>query len=146
MAAFNIYLNFPGTTEEAFNLYKSVFGGEFATIMRFKDTPGCSDMPGMTAEIGQKVMHIALPVGNGNMLMGTDAVEGMGQALVVGNNVSVSVSPASKDETHKFFDGLAAGGTVLVPLAPAFWGGYFGMLKDKFDIQWMFNYDEKQNQ
>ena len=143
MAAFNIYLNFPGTSEEAFNLYKSVFGGEFATIMRFKDTPGCGDMPG---NLQEKVMHIALPVGNGNMLMATDAVDGMGQPLQVGNNVSISVSPASKEEAHKFFDGLAAGGTVLVPLAPAFWGGYFGMLKDKFDIQWMFNYDEKPNQ
>jgi PhnB protein len=80
------------------------------------------------------------------MLMGTDAVDGMGPKLVVGNNVSITVNPESEAETHKLFDGLAAGGTVLVPLNKAFWGGYFGMLVDKFGIQWMFNYDEKQNQ
>ncbi|HTI93200.1 MAG TPA: VOC family protein [Puia sp.] len=143
MPAFNIYLNFPGNTEEAFNFYKSVLGGEFATIMRFKDSPGCEGMP---AEQQNGIMHIALPVGKGNMLMGTDAVDGMGPKLVVGNNVSITVNPESEAETHKLFDGLAAGGTVLVPLNKAFWGGYFGMLVDKFGIQWMFNYDEKQNQ
>jgi PhnB protein len=143
MAAFNIYLNFPGNTEEAFNFYKSVLGGEFATIMRFKDSPGCEGMP---ADQQNGIMHVALPVGNGNMLMGTDAVDGMGPKLVVGNNVSITVNPETEAETHKLFDGLAAGGTVLVPLNKAFWGGYFGMLVDKFGIQWMFNYDEKQNQ
>jgi len=143
MAAFNIYLNFPGNTEEAFNFYKSVLGGEFATIMRFKDSPGCEGMP---SDQQNGIMHIALPIGKGNMLMGTDAVDGMGPKLVVGNNVSITVNPESEAETHKLFDGLAAGGTVLVPINKAFWGGYFGMLVDKFGIQWMFNYDEKQNQ
>jgi PhnB protein len=143
MAAFNIYLNFPGNTEAAFNFYKSILGGEFATIMRFKDSPGCEEMP---SDQQNMIMHIALPVGKGNMLMGTDSVDGMGSKLVVGNNVSITVNPESEAETHKLFDGLAAGGTVLVPLNKAFWGGYFGMLVDKFGIQWMFNYDEKQNQ
>ena len=143
MAAFNIYLNFPGNTEAAFNFYKSVLGGEFATIMRFKDSQGCEEMP---SDQQNMIMHIALPVGKGNMLMGTDAVDGMGPKLVVGNNVSITVNPESEAETHKLFDGLAAGGTVLVPINKAFWGGYFGMLLDKFGVQWMFNYDEKQNQ
>ena len=144
MAAFNIYLNFPGNTEAAFNFYKSVLGGEFATIMRFKDSPGCEGMP---TDQQDMIMHIALPIGNGNMLMGTDSVDGMGPTrLVVGNNVSITVNPQTEAETHKLFDGLAAGGTVLVPLDKAFWGGYFGMFVDKFGIQWMFNYDEKQNQ
>ncbi|HXO76729.1 MAG TPA: VOC family protein [Puia sp.] len=143
MAAFNIYLNFPGNTEAAFNFYKSVLGGEFATIMRFRDTTGCEGMP---TDQQDMIMHIALPIGKGNMLMGTDSVDGMGPKLVVGNNVSITVNPETEAETNKLFDGLAAGGTVLVPLNKAFWGGYFGMLVDKFGIQWMFNYDEKQNQ
>lgn len=142
MAAFNTYLNFPGNTEEAFNFYRSVLGGEFAVVMRFKDSPGCEQMP---AEQQNGIMHIALPVGKGNMLMGTDAVDGMGPKLVIGNNLSISVSPESEAETTKIFNGLSAGGTVLVPLNKAFWGGTFGMFIDKFGIQWMINYDEKQN-
>ncbi|MBS1659913.1 MAG: VOC family protein [Bacteroidetes bacterium] len=142
-AAFNTYLNFPGNTEEAFNFYKSVFGGEFLTIMRFKDTPGCDGMP---APDQNKIMHIALPVGKGSVLMATDAVEGMGQPLKVGNNVSISLTPDSEAEGKKLFDGLGAGGTVLVPYDKAFWGATFGMLVDKFGIQWMVNYDERQPQ
>jgi PhnB protein len=144
MAAFNIYLNFPGNTEEAFNFYRSVLGGEFATVMRFKDSPGCEGIP---AEHQNMIMHIALPIGNGNMLMGTDAVDGMGgPRLLIGNNISITVNPASEDEMNRLFNGLSAGGNVTVPLNKAFWGGTFGMFTDKFGIQWMFNYDEKQPQ
>src|ERR1700761_6417348 len=138
MAIFNIYLNFPGTTEEAFNFYKSVLGGEFLTIMRYKDSP---EGPRTPDHLKDKVMHIALPIGNGNTLMATDSIEGMGPKMTVGNNVSISVSPESEAETHKIFDGLSAGGTILVPLNKAFWGGLFGMFVDKYGITWMVNYD-----
>ena len=141
MATLNPYLNFNGNTEEVFNFYKSVFGGEFiGGISRFKDTPEGAKL---SKADGEKVMHVALPIGKGNMLMGTDSVDGMGQKLVVGNNLSITVNPESEAETHKLFDGLAAGGTVLVPLNKAFWGGYFGMFADKFGVQWMINYTYK---
>ncbi|SRR5258708_979879 len=142
MATFNIYLNFPGNTEEAFNFYKSVLGGEFATVMRFKDAPGSEKAP---PAVQNKIMHIALPVGNGNMLMGTDEVEGMGPKSKVGNNVSIAVAPDSEAEAKKLFEGLSSGGTITVPYEKASWGDWFGMFTDKFGIQWMINYSEKQH-
>jgi PhnB protein len=140
MATINPYLNFNGNTEEAFNFYKSVFGGEFATVMRFGDTPGCDEMPINDADKG-KIMHIALPIGSGNVLMATDAIESMGQRVENGNNFSISISTASKDETEQIFSGLSDGGKVEMPLADTFWGAYFGMLEDKFGIRWMVNFD-----
>ena len=141
MATFNIYLNFPGNTEEAFNFYKSTLGGEFVTIMRFKDAPDGDKMP---PDLQNKIMHIALPIGKGNMLMGTDACDGMGPKLEMGNNISITVNPDSEAETHKLFNGLSVGGNIIVPLNKAFWGGIFGQFTDKFGVQWMFNYDERQ--
>lgn len=144
MAAFNTYLNFPGNTEAAFNFYKSVLGGEFAAVMRFKDNPGSEKMP---PNVQNMIMHIALPVGKGNMLMGTDVVEGQpGPKLQVGNNVSISISPESEAEAKQLFEGLSSGGTITVPYEKAFWGAWFGMFTDKFGIQWMVNYDEKNSQ
>jgi PhnB protein len=139
MATFNIYLNLPGTSEEAFNFYKSVLGGEFLTIMRYKDSP---EGPKTPDNLKDKIMHIALPIGKGNTLMATDSMEGMGPKMTWGNNVAISVNPESEGEARKIFDGLSAGGTVFVPLAKAFWGGLFGMFVDKFGINWMVNYDE----
>jgi PhnB protein len=141
MKALNPYLNFSGNTEEAFNFYKSVFGGEFAMIQRFKDTPEASRV---AAKDQNKLMHIALPIGKGNVLMATDALESMGHKLVTGNNIQLSVSADSQAETDKIFNGLSAGGTVAVPLAKQFWGAYFGMCTDKFGVQWMVSYDENQ--
>jgi PhnB protein len=138
MAAFNPYLNFNGNTEEAFNFYKSVFGGEFAAVQRFKDTPEAGRI---AAADQNKIMHIALPIGKDNMLMATDSLESMGQKLVVGNNFHISISTDSEDETRKIFDALSAGGKVTVPLDKMFWGAYFGMCTDKFDVQWMVSYD-----
>jgi PhnB protein len=143
MASFNIYLNFPGNTEEAFNFYKSVLGGEFLTIMRYKDSPGCENMP---PDLQDKIMHIALPVGKGNTLMGTDSVEGPGPKLVIGNNLSISVQPESEAEARQLFEGLSAGGAITVPFEKAFWGAHFGMFTDKFGVQWMVNYDENHRQ
>jgi PhnB protein len=141
MAQINPYLNFNGNTEEAFNFYKSVFGGEFATVMRFGEGPGCDQMP-IAESDKDKIMHIALPIGNDNVLMATDALESMGQKLTEGNNYSISISADSKDEADKLFNGLADGGKVEMPLADAFWGAYFGMLQDKFGVRWMVNYDQ----
>lgn len=137
MKAVNPYLNFNGNTEEAFNFYKSVFGGEFVTLQRFKDTPEAGKMP---SEVADKLMHVSLPIGKGNILMGTDALESMGQKLTVGNNFSLAISADNEAEADKIFDKLSAGGKVEMQMAKVFWGDYFGMLTDKFGIQWMISF------
>ena len=142
MAKINPYLNFNGHTEEAFNFYKTVFGGEFAAVMRFGDAPGCEEMPVSESDKG-KIMHIALPIGNNDILMATDTLESMGQTLIEGNNYSISISAESREEADKLFGGLSEGGKVEMPLADAFWGDYFGMLQDKFGVRWMIGYNEK---
>ena len=143
MAIINPYLNFMGNTEEAFNFYKSVFGGEFAMLMRFKDTPEADKLP---ANEQDKIMHVALPIGKGNVLMATDALESMGHKLTEGNNYSISIHTETKEEADQLFNGLSAGGNVEVPLAQAFWGDYFGMCQDKFKINWMMSYNAKSHQ
>lgn len=147
MNTINPYLNFGGNTEEAFNFYKSVFGGEFATLMRFGDMhgqAGCDEAAegGKISEADRnKIMHIALPIGNGSVLMATDALESMGQNLNAGNNFSLSINAESKEEAEKVFNGLSADGKITMPLGDTFWGAYFGMFSDKFGIQWMVNFD-----
>ena len=143
MAKINPYLDFNGNAEEAFNFYKSVFGGEFAMVMRWKDMPkseGSEEMK-LAEGDGEKIMHIALPIGNDNVLMASDALESMGHQRIVGTNFSISVSTESKEEMEVLFAGISEGGTITMPLADTFWGAYFGMLTDKFGIQWLFNYD-----
>jgi PhnB protein len=137
MAAFNPYLNFNGNTEEAFNFYKSVFGGEFAMIMRFRDAPENENMP---PEVLDKIMHIALPIGNGNMLMATDSLESMGQKLVVGNNHYFMLGVDSKEEADSLFAKLSVNGKIEMPLQDTFWGDYYGAFTDQFGIQWMIDY------
>lgn len=138
MATINPYLNFNGNTEEAFNFYKSVFGGEFAMVMRFKDTPEAGKMP---ADAADKIMHIALPIGNGNVLMATDALESLGQKLTTGNNFYISISTETKEEADRLYNKLSIGGKIEMPIGDAFWGAYFGMFTDKFGVQWMVSYD-----
>jgi PhnB protein len=140
MAAINPYLNFAGNTEEAFNFYKSVFGGEFSSLVRFKDTPEASKVPAKEQEM---LMHVSLPIGKGNILMGTDALESMGHKLTLGTNFSLCVSAESEAEADKLFAGISAGGNITVPIARMFWGAYFGMCFDKFGIQWMISFDEQ---
>ena len=142
MATLNPYLNFNGNSEEAFNFYKSVFGGEFAALQRFKDAPGCGDNK-LSESDGEKIMHVALPIGRDTILMATDALESMGQNLTSGNNFSLSIDAESKEEAERSFNGLANGAQVEMPLADAFWGAYFGMLTDRFGIKWMVNHDYK---
>jgi PhnB protein len=133
----NAYLNFMGNTEEAFNFYKSAFGGEFTSLHRLKDTPeGDKLSPGDQ----QKIMHVSLPLGNNMILMGTDALESMGHSLTFGNNVQLCVSPDSETQAQQIFDKLAAGGKVDMPLQKMFWGAVFGSLTDKYGVKWMVNY------
>jgi PhnB protein len=144
MATINPYLNFNGNTEEAFNFYKLVFGREFLVIMRFKDNPECGQMSEADKE---RIMHIALPIGNGNALMATDSLESMGQKLTVGNNFYIAIAPESKEEAERLFNGLSAGGKIEMPLQDMFWGAYYGSFTDKFGVQWMVNYDKnRQNE
>ena len=142
MVTINPYLNFPGNTEEAFNFYRSIFGGEFADLVRFKDT---EDGSKLNAKEKEMLMHISLPVGKGNTLMATDALESMGHKLNTGNNFSLSVETESKEEADKIFKGLSKGGKITMPQAETFWGSYFGMVNDKFGIQWMVGYTPKQS-
>ena len=134
----NPYLNFPGNTEEAFNFYKSVFGGEFTALHRFEGQPGCDGFSEMDKN---KIMHVSLPVG-GSILMGTDVVEGMGQPFVEGNNISMSLNPQSRQQADTLFAALSANGKPAMPMADAPWGDYFGMLTDQFGINWLISYNE----
>lgn len=137
MTKINIYLNFPGNTEEAFEFYRSVLGGEFmGGITRFGDMPDAGDLP--EHERG-KVMHVALPVGDSNMLMGTDALESMNQTVTRGNNMYISLHPDSREEADRLFKGLSGGGEVAMPMEEMFWGGYFGQFNDKFGVPWMIH-------
>jgi len=135
MKFINPYLNFNGNTEEVFNFYKSVLGGEFAAVMRYEDTPGCEDIP---ADERKGIMHIALPVGT-SVIMGTDCPSSMDQA-VNGTSVSLCVSMDSREEADRIFNGLSEGGKVTMPMGDMFWGDYFGSFFDKFGIQWMISY------
>lgn len=139
MKAVHPYLNFAGNTEEAFNFYKSVFGGEFKDVVRFKDMP----MEGMNIsdEDGTKIMHMSLPLTNDIILMATDTLESLGQKLNVGNNNYICLSPESKEEAGKIYEKLSAGGEIEMPLADAPWGSYFASFKDKFGVCWMIDYE-----
>jgi PhnB protein len=145
MALINPHLIFNGNTEEAFSFYKSVFGGEFATLVRFKDMP--SDPNNHLSESdANKIMHIALPIGKSNILMAGDIPEkNMGQKMETGNRFSISIIAESKEEADKLFNGLSAGGQIEMPIADSPWGSYFGMFADKFGIQWMVDFDPKYN-
>lgn len=138
MISLNPYLNFPGTSEEAFTFYKSVFGGEFRAVMRFSETPDGEKMP---AELRDKIMHISLPIGN-NVIMATDAFESLGHKLVEGNNSYISISPDSLEETRRLFVALSEGGQVEMPLEKMFWG-WFASFKDKFGTRWMLDFNEE---
>lgn len=141
MPSVHPYLNFNGNCGEAFDFYKSAFGGEFATKMFFKDAPAD---PAMPPSEGGKIMHVALPIGKATVLMGSDRPGSFGSGKI-GENFTVSIQVDSEDEAKKLFTGLSAGGKVVMPLDKTFWGAYFGMFTDKFGIQWMVNYDYNQH-
>ncbi len=144
VANVSTYLNFNRNTEEAFNFYKSVFGGEFVgEIMRMGAAPADPNMPPMSEADKNLVMHVALPILGGHLLMGTDAPESMGFKLVEGNNVNISLAPDSRTEADRLFAALSAGGNVSMPMADQFWGDYFGSFTDKYGINWMINYSTR---
>jgi len=141
MARVNTYLNFARNTEEAFNFYKSVFGGEFGGmgIARMGDVPMPEGMPPMAEADKNLVMHIELSILGEHVLMGTDASESMGFTMNFGNNIHISLEPDTRAEADKLFNALAEGGKVTMPIQDMFWGAYFGSCVDKFGVQWMVN-------
>ncbi len=142
-ASINPYLTFAGNCEEAFHFYRSVFGGNFTFVGRFKDMPPMDGKPLPESE-GEKIMHIALPISPETILMGSDSSEAFGHATVMGNNFSISVNTISEAQADKLYHGLSAGGHATMPMSKTFWGAYFGMLVDKYGIQWMVNHDENE--
>lgn len=144
MASINTYLTFNGNCEEAFNFYKSVFGGEFQYIGRFNEMPPMEGK-NVSPEQGNKIMHVSMAIGDGTHLMGSDSSDEYGHATVIGNNFSISVKADSIEEADKLFNGLSEGGRVNMPMEKTFWGSYFGMLTDKFDINWMVSFDANEN-
>ncbi|SEJ28757.1 PhnB protein [Dyadobacter koreensis] len=140
MALINPHINFNGNAEEAFNFYKSVFGGEFATIVRFKEISSPENQISETE--GNKIMHIALPIGQ-NVLMGNDVPEFMGRVDENENRSKISISAESKEEADKLYNGLSAGGSIEVPINDSPWGSYFAMFRDKYGIEWMVDFDPK---
>ena len=140
MASVSTYLNFARNTEQAFLFYKSIFGGDFiGGIQRMGSVPTQPGQPPLSEDDKNLVMHVALPILGGHVLMGTDAPESMGFKLNAGNNVFISLSPDTRAEADKLFKALGEGGNIGMPLTDMFWGAYFGSLTDKFGIQWMFN-------
>jgi PhnB protein len=140
MATVNPHLTFNGNCEEAFNFYKSVFGGEFRQVARFKEMP---EMPGMKIpeSANEKIMHISLPISKETILMGSDANPMMG-SVIIGQHISLGITTQSKAEADKIFKSLSVGGKITMPLADTFWGSYFGMLIDKYGFIWMISYDK----
>jgi PhnB protein len=144
MATTNIYLNFPRNTEEAFNFYQSVFGGEFVGgINRMGEVPPSPEGPAIADADKNLVMHIALKLPGGVLLMGTDAPESMGFNVRPGNNVHISLEPDTRAEADRLYQALSAGGKTDMPMQDMFWGAYYGSLTDKFGIQWMINVPDK---
>jgi PhnB protein len=145
MASVSTYLNFSDYTEEAFNFYKSVFGGEFTApgIRRYGDMPSMEGMPPTPDNLKNLVMHAELPITGGHLLMGTDAPEQMGFKVAFGNNIHIQLMPDSREETKRLFSGLSEGGAVEMELQDMFWGAYFGSCTDKYGVKWMFNCSAK---
>ena len=141
MALINPHINFNGNAEEAFTFYKSVFGGEFSKIIRFKDLSN-PEFP-IPKKEENKIMHISLPIGKCSMLMANDVPEAMGRTNENENRSKIVISAESKEEADKLFNGLSAGGQIEMPIADSPWGSYFGMFRDKYGIEWMVDFDPK---
>ncbi|MGC1242553.1 MAG: VOC family protein [Chryseosolibacter sp.] len=144
MTTTNVYLTFNGNCEEAFNFYKSVFGGDFPYIGRFKDMPPNEGGEKPSAEAGEKIMHVSLPISKETMLMGSDTGGEWASNYTQGNNFSISINTDRKEEADRLFNGLSNGGNVTMPMNKTFWGDYFGMFADKFGINWMVSFNDQQ--
>src|SRR5882757_4163890 len=139
MALINPHINFNGNAEEAFTFYKSVFGGEFAKIIRFKEIAS-PEFP-IAEKDENKIMHIELPIGKSNVLMANDVPEFMGKVNENENRSKISISTESREEADKLFNGLSAGGNVEGPIGDSPWGTYAGMFRDKYGIEWIVEFD-----
>ena len=142
MAIVNVYLTFNGNCEEAFKFYQSVFGGEIPYLGRFKDMPA-TEGPKISPGDEEKIMHMSLPISKETMLMGSDTGGEWASTYVQGNNFSISITTETKEEADKLFNGLSADGTVTMPLSKTFWSDNFGMLTDKFGINWMVSLEQQ---
>lgn len=143
MAVINPHINFNGNAQEAFEFYKSVFGGEFAKVVRLKDLTSAEFQVNPNDE--NKIMHISLPIGKSNVLIGNDVPEFLGKVNEKENRSKISISAASKEEADKLFHGLSAGGEIEMPITASPWGSYFGMFRDKFGIEWIVEFDPNNN-
>ena len=146
MTTVNVYLTFNGNCEEAFNFYKSVFGGDFPYVGRFKDMPPQEGQPPVSDDDAEKIMHISLPISKETVIMGSDTAGEWATGYSLGNNFSISVSTDVKADADRLFKGLSEDGTVTMPIGDTFWGDYFGMLTDKFGINWMVGFNEQAHQ
>lgn len=142
MTTVNIYLTFNGNCEEAFNFYKSIFGGEFKHVGRFDEMPQQEGTAPIHDSEKNKIMHISLPVSKETVLMGCDSAETFGETTIFGNNFSITVNGNNKAEADRLFNGLSKGGKVTMPMNDTFWGSYYGLFTDKFGINWMINFSE----
>ena len=144
MATINPYLTFLGNCEEAFTYYKSIFGGEFDYVGRFSEMPEDPNYT-LSEEDKQKIMHMSLPISKETRLMGSDTAGEWAGKTIVGNNISISITAQTKAEADQLFNSLSQGGRITMPIGETFWGDYFGMCTDKFDVNWMvsFNPDQK---
>lgn len=142
MATLSTHVAYNGNCEEAFTFYKSIFGGEFNMVMRNKDIPADVPSPTNDAE-ADKILHISLPIGGSSMLMGCDMPAAFGEGTR-GNSFNISISTDSEEETEQYYNGLLQGGKVNMPLEKTFWNSYFGMVVDKYGVQWMISYDYPQ--
>ncbi len=140
MATINVHINFNGNAEEAFNFYKSVFGGEFSKISRFKDLASADFTP--APEEGNKIMVIELPIGN-NILSANDVPQHLGRTNEHENRSKIAVAAESREEAETLFNGLSVGGEVEMPLGDSPWGTYFAMFRDRYGIEWMIEFDSK---
>lgn len=143
MALLNPYVHFNGNAEEAFTFYKTVFGGEFSRVMRYKDVAN-ENFP-VPANDANRIMHIALPIGNDSSLLGSDVMERMGKVNENDNRNTIFISANTREEATRLFNGLSAGGQVEMPIADGPFGAYFGMFTDKYGVEWMVNFDAAQN-
>ncbi|TDD75229.1 VOC family protein [Flavobacterium caseinilyticum] len=143
MVTVNSYITYNGNCEEAFLFYKSVFGGQFSYFERFKAMPMQEGKTCPPAD-AEKIMHVSLPISKETAIMGSDSFESFGTKTIFGNNFSLLVNPDNKEEADKLFHALSAGGKVEMPMEDTFWGAYFGTFTDKFGVNWMVNFEEKQ--
>jgi PhnB protein len=141
MTKINPYLTFLGNCEEAFNFYKSIFGGEFTYVGRFSEMPENPEYK-MPEKDKNKIMHISLPISKETILMGSDTGGEWAAKTVVGNNITLSITAESQADADRFFKSLSDGGKASMPMSKTFWGDYFGMCQDKFEINWMISFNE----